>query len=187
METRLKTRWASSQGFSLIEVMIAVGVLTVGVLGVGAAMAAGMRNLGSSPGDVIATQKASQAVEAVFAARDSHKITWSQIRNIQGASGSDGGVFKDGPQALTAAGADGLVNTADDPTAIETIPLPGPDQTLGTSDDQSITLSGFTREISIRDVANENGQLKTITVTVIYKSGATTRTYTLTTLISAYA
>jgi len=187
MESDLVSRGASERGLSLIEVMIAIPVLTVGVLGVAAVMAAGMKNLSSSPGDVIATQKAAEAIEAVFAARDSHKVTWTQIRNVAGATGSDGGVFLDGVQPLKAAGPDGLVNTADDPAGIETIVLPGRDAVLGTADDQHIELSGFTRSITIRDVANENGQLRTITVTVVYQSGPTQRTYTLSTLISAYS
>ena len=81
------------------------------MLAAAAVMAAGVQNLSSSPGDVIVTQKAAQAVEAVFAARDSHKLTWAQIRNVNGGTGSDGGVFLDGPHAMTSAGTDGLVNT----------------------------------------------------------------------------
>jgi prepilin-type N-terminal cleavage/methylation domain-containing protein len=178
---------SSEQGFSLIEVMIAVGVLTVGALGAAAVMATGMQSLSSSPSDVIVTQKASQAIEAVFSARDSHQLTWAQIRNVHGGSGADNGVFLDGPQQLHNPGADGLVNTADDVVAIETVVMPGRDQMLGTADDQTITLSGFTREIAIRDITGENGNLRSITVTIIYKNGRTTRTYTLTSFISSYS
>jgi hypothetical protein len=167
--------------------MFALGILTTGVLGAAAVMAAGMQNLSSSPGDVIVTQKAAQAIEAVFAARDSHKLTWSQIRNVQGSSGSDNGVFLDGPQPLRLAGSDGLVNTADDSDDIETVPLPGPDKVLGTADDKGIVLSGFTREISIRDAEGESGQLRVVTVTVVYQNGTTKRNYTLVTYISAYS
>ena len=71
---------SSPKGFSLIEVMFSLAVLTVGVLGAAAVLAAGVQNLSSSPGDVVVTQKAAQAVEAVFAARDSHKLTWAQIQ-----------------------------------------------------------------------------------------------------------
>ena len=178
---------SSSKGFSLIEVMFALGVLTVGVLGAAAVLSAGMQNLSSSPGDVIVTQKAAQAVEAVFAARDSHKITWAQIQNVRGASGSDNGIFLDYPQSLRPSGSDGLVNTADDPSTIETVPMPGPDKVFGTGDDTSLELTGFTREISIRDVVGEGGQLRAITVTLTYQNGTTHRTYKLTTYISAYS
>lgn len=178
-------RISSQNGFSLIETIVSIGVLVTGVLGAAAVLTTGMQNLSSSPSDVIATQKAAQAIEAVFSARD--KLPWVQLNNVKGATGSDGGIFLDGPLPLHTAGPDGLVNTADDDAAIETIPLPGPDQLFGTADDQSIVLSGYTREIMIRDVANENGQLRMITVTITYQNGPTTRTYKLTSLISSYA
>jgi len=165
-----------------METMVAIVVLMTGVLGAAAVMSSGMQQLSSSPADVIVTQKATQAVEAVYSARDSHKLTWAQIRNVR-----DGGIFLDGPQPLRAEGPDGLVNTADDPAAIETIVLPGRDQVLGTADDQTITLAQYTREIAIRDVPNENGNLRSITVTITYQSGSARRTYQLVTFISAYS
>jgi len=105
---------------------------------------------------------------------------------VVGASGNDGGIFLDGPQPLKLPGNDGLVNTSDD-TTVETVTMPGKDQQLNTTDDQVITLSDFTREIMIRDITGENGQLRSIVVTITYKNGATSRTYTLTTYISAYS
>ncbi|HMB80366.1 MAG TPA: prepilin-type N-terminal cleavage/methylation domain-containing protein, partial [Vicinamibacterales bacterium] len=65
----------SSKGFSLVETMIALGVLTTGVLGAAAVLASGMQNLSSSPFDVVTTQKAAEAMEAVFSARQSGKLT----------------------------------------------------------------------------------------------------------------
>lgn len=184
MVATLRTRDA---GFSLLETMFAVSLLSVAVLGLAGVMAAGLRHLSGAPSHVIAAQKAAQAVEAVFAARDSHKLTWAQIRNVDGASGDDNGVFVDGPQVLSLAGTDGLVNTADDSTSIETTDLPGPDGLLGTSDDKRIVLDAFTREIVIREVDGGGGQLRSITVTITYPTGPTRQTYTLTTYISAYA
>jgi hypothetical protein len=132
---------------------------------------------------VIATQKAAEAIESVYAARDSHVLTWAQIQNVKGLSGSDGGIFLDGPQPLNTPGPDGLVNTADD-GAIETVTSPGPDGILGTADDVVLPLTGYTREIAIRDVQND---LRSITVTVTYRDGDATRTYVLTSYISNYA
>ena len=176
---------SSARGFSLAETVIALGVLTTGVIGAAGVLTVGMQNLSSSPADVVVTQKAAQAIEAVFAARDSHRLTWDLIRNVNGAA-SDGGVFLDGPQPLKLAGLDGLVNTADD-TTIETITLPGKDQVLNTPDDLIIALLQYTREIKIRDVVGENGELRSIVVTVTYQSGSTKRTYTLQSFISAYS
>ena len=50
-----------------------------------------------------------------------------------------------------------------------------------------MTLNSFTREIAITDVANENGELRLIKVTIVYQSGTSTRTYVLQTFISAYS
>jgi hypothetical protein len=174
-------RITSSKGFSLAETVIALGVLTTGVLGAAAVLATGMQNLSSSPADVITTQKAAQAIEAVFSARDSGKLTWAQIKNV-----SQGGVFVDGAQSLKLAGLDGLVNTVDD-TTVETVTLPGKDKILQTADDQIVTLSTYTRQIAIQDVPYENGELRSIVVTIKYQNGPTTRTYVLTTYISAYS
>jgi hypothetical protein len=164
-------RTISDKGFSLAETVIALGVLTVGILGAAAVLATGMQTLGSSPSDVVVTQKAAQAVEAVFAARDSHKLTWAQIRNVR-----DGGVFANTATSLTLPGVDGIVNTADD-GAIETTDVGG----------TTLTLSQYSRLITIQDVPGENGQLRSITVTMTYQFGPTTRTYTLSTFISSYS
>jgi type II secretory pathway pseudopilin PulG len=187
MESGVRMRLTSSKGFSLVETIVALGVLTTGVLGAAAVLATGMQNLSSSPADVVTTQKAAEAMEAVFSARQSGKLTWTQLKNVNGAGG-DNGIFLDGPQPLYLPGADGLVNTADDAAAgVETVQLPGKDQGLNTADDQYVALTTFTREIQIRDVAGENGQLRSIIVTVKYKNGTTTRTYTLTTYMSSYS
>jgi prepilin-type N-terminal cleavage/methylation domain-containing protein len=178
----------SQKGFSLVETMISLGVLTVGVMGAGAVLATGMQTLNSSGSDVIVTQKAQQAIEAVFSARDSHRLTWSQILNVHGTSGSDGGIFLDGPQPLTLAGLDGIVNTLDDVgQPIETIVLPGKDQIFGTADDKTVTLTNYTRQIAIVNMPNENGNLRSVTVTIIYQDGSTKRTYTLVSYISSYS
>src|SRR5580658_6623806 len=123
----------SQRGFSLIETAMALGVLTVGLLGAAAVITTGMNKVTSSPYDLIATQKAAEAIESVFSGRDSHVLVWAQIRNVLGLSGSDGGVFIDGPLSIRLAGPDGLFNTADDAAQpIETMVFPGPDQMMFT-------------------------------------------------------
>jgi hypothetical protein len=173
----------SEAGSSLIEVMVALAVLTVGALGMAGVFAQGMEKTMSSPGDLVATQKAAEAIETVFSARDSHTITWAQIRNVEGVTGIDGGVFLDGPQPLRVPGDDGLVNTEDDGD-IEQVVLPGRDQIMDTVDDVVETLAGFEREIEIVDLQDD---LRSITVTVTYRAGASLRTYTLTTYISNFS
>lgn len=188
MDHRLKPRArggiGGQQGLSLVETLIALSILVVGILGAASALTSGLQLVSTAPGDLIATQKAAEAIEAVFAARDSHVLTWVQIRNVAGASGNDGGVFLDGPQPVAVAGPDGLVNTADD-GAVESVTLPGPDQNLATPlDNTTVTLTGYTREIRIRDL---QPNLRSVTVTISYQWGTTTRQYTLVTYVSNFA
>jgi type II secretory pathway pseudopilin PulG len=172
METR------SQGGFSLVETIFAIGVLSVGALGMAGIFVSGLQKTASSPAELIATQKAAEAIESVFSARDSHSITWAQLRNQ-----ANGGIFNNGPKPLTTDGRDGVVDTADD-GPVETVTLPGVDQRLGTADDVTITLTNFTREIKIADISTD---LRSITVTITFKDGVNTRSYTLTALISSFA
>ena len=166
------------RGFSLIETVIAMGIMATVLLGLAAFLTAGAKRIASAPGDLTATQKAAEAVENVFSARDTRTVLWAQLRNV-----ADGGIFLDGPQQLRTAGPDGLLDTADD-TGQETVVLPGTDQQLNTADDVTVTLTGFTREIQIRDIETN---LRSITVIITYQQGKAVRTYTLTSYISNFA
>ena len=157
-----------------------MGVLTVGALGTAGVFTSGMQKATSSPGDLIATQKAAEAIESVFSARDSHKLTWAQIRNISGETGSDGGVFQDGKKQLRDSGLDGLVNTIDDGN-IEEVRYPGRDRIMRTGDDTFVELGQFWREIKITRVTDA---LRIVTVTMSYTASAQNRTFKLVTYIS---
>jgi hypothetical protein len=180
----MRRQVASESGISLVETLIAMLVLTVGAIGMAATFLKGMESAGNSPTELVATQKAAEAIESVFSARDSRTITWDKLRN------TDQGIFKTTPQPMMIAGVDGILGTTDDGKqgqqtgVLETVVLPGPDQLLGTADDKKETLKGFTREISISDVRDD---LRLITVTITYPAGGTMRTYTLTSYISAVA
>lgn len=169
-------------GFTLIEALVAMGVTVVGVMSLAMVLAFGTRMLVGGQGQMIAGQRAAEAVEAVFKARDSRVIAWNQIRNVVGA-GADGGIFLDGPRQLRNPGADGLINTADD-GAIEEMITPGADGLLGTADDLRTPLDGYTREIEIRDIGPN---LRRIRVILRYRSDGGDREYVLTTYVSSYA
>jgi prepilin-type N-terminal cleavage/methylation domain-containing protein len=176
-------------GFSLLEALIAVAVLSVGVLSLAAVYAKGIFFVGLAQYDYIAQKKAEEAVETIFTARDTQLLTWAQIQNVAGTSGADGGVFLDGPLPMLDPGPDGLVGTADDnPNLPDTVIIgPGPDGVLGTPDDQVVNLSNFmTRQIAIVAVPNEPN-LRQVTVTMVYTVGTMTKMYTLITYISAFA
>jgi type II secretory pathway pseudopilin PulG len=182
-ETVSKRTTSRSAGFTLIEALVALCVLTVGLLGVAQAFYLGMRHMSTSSANLIAREKAREAVESVHTARDTRTIVWSQIRNV-----ANGGVFLDGPQPLYAAGDDGLVNTADDAAAgLEVLRDPGPDGILGTADDIVTPLVGFQRQIQILEFNPVNLDLRELRVTITYQVGQRQLTYTLRTYISAYS
>jgi prepilin-type N-terminal cleavage/methylation domain-containing protein len=170
-------------GFTLIEVSVAMIVLLVGALSLATGVALSARRLTGSQDQLLASERAAEAVETVFKARDNRVLTWAQIRNVRGLSGADGGVFLDGPQSVRDPGADGLVNTADD-GAVQDIIKPGPDGLLGTDDDTHTPLYGFTREIEIRDVT---ATLRQVRVIVKYRNSNGPAQYVLLTYLSAYA
>jgi type II secretory pathway pseudopilin PulG len=182
-QNRAKQR-ESQSGFTLIEAAVAIIVLTIGVTAVAALFVRGFSLMGTSQDDLIARIKAQEAIESVFAGRDDQSLTWSQILNVKGDTGADGGIFLDGFYPVNDPGPDGLVNTADDqPGTLEYIVLPGADGVYGTADDQQVPLTKFTRQIKIHTVSTN---LRSITVTVKYNSNGLARTYTITTYISPF-
>jgi hypothetical protein len=149
-------------GFSLVETLISTGVLTVGALGMAAVFSQGLQSTATSPNELLATQKAAEAIESVFSARDSLTITWAQVRNV-----ADAGIFANGATAMNLAGADGILNTGDSGEVLE-----------------SDTVDRFTRQIRITDISDD---LRSITVTIRYPAGSSFRTYVLTSYISQFS
>jgi prepilin-type N-terminal cleavage/methylation domain-containing protein len=170
-------------GFTLIEALIALLILTVGLLGLAQAFYLGMRHMSTSSANLIAREKAREAVESVHTARDTRTIRWAQIKNA-----SNGGVFLDGAQTLRNAGDDGLVNTADDAAAgIETVRDPGPNGLFGDTDDRLTPLVGFTRQIEILELTPVDPDLRELRVTITFQVGSQRGSYTLRTYVSAYS
>jgi type II secretory pathway pseudopilin PulG len=174
---------AGEQGFSLIETVIAMGILGTALLSLAAVFALGLNHLAGASASLVAREKAREAVESVHTARDTRVITWAQISNVPA-----GGVFLEGPQPLRTSGPDGLVNTADD-GELETTLGVGADNVLGTDDDVRTPLAMFTRQIEIREISNAagtvNANLRELRVTIGYRAAGTQRTYVLTTYISS--
>jgi type II secretory pathway pseudopilin PulG len=176
--------------------MIAIAIMGIGILTLIAAFATAVGTTQNAQENLIAREKALQAMESIYTARNTQQVTFAQIANI-----ASGGIFTNTATQLLAAGPDGLVNTADDvpypatgPCAAgpECVVLPGPDGILGTADDTSMSLANFTRLITIGTVLNADGtvnaNLKQITVTITYMTNQSSvpRVYTVQALISAF-
>ena len=185
-------------GFTLIEVMIAIVVMSIGILALIASFATAVAATQSAQEDLIARQKTLEAMESIYTARNSQQISFSAVANV-----SNGGIFRDGAQTLKCAGPDGLVNTGDDvncttqggavcpDNGAECMVLPGDDGILGTADDFTMSLGNFTRTIAITPVLLPTGapnpNMMAISITVTYtKAGFPARSYTANSLISSY-
>lgn len=189
---------AKQSGFTLIEVMISMVILTIGLLGVLGVFGVAIAATQTSQQDMIARQLASEAMESIFTARNTTQLTWSQIQNVSG-----GGIFTDGIQTLKCSGPDGLVGTADDatcldqsgancPAGVQCLTEPGADGIVGTADDVVLSLSNYTRQIAITPVLDAGGTpiptLSSITVTIYYTVPKMTvqKTYVLNEYISQF-
>jgi prepilin-type N-terminal cleavage/methylation domain-containing protein len=155
----------SQGGFSLLEMVVAMTILSVGLLGVGSAI--GYALMVTNNGRKITNTKllVVSVLEQMETLRDTGNLTFGQIANVGGVDNTDADHtfpgFPVGFQAIsTEPGPDGLFGTDDDRVA------QGPDGVYGTNDDftdQSRTVPGVSRQIVI---TNLSPTLKRIEVTV---------------------
>ena len=181
---RRVTRRRGKQGFTLLECMVAMAVLSFGILSLVSVFTQGLKNSYQAQIQFIAQQKARESMETIFTARDTKVLTWAQIANV-----SQGGVFNDGPQALCDPGPDGLYGTADDNCNVPDMVVtgPGPDKIFGTGDDQTIPLNPWmTRTIVFTPDPNVVN-LNRITVTVNWTYEGQSGSISISSFISNYS
>ena len=183
-----KRKHGRQHGFTLMEVLVSMFVLTVGLLSLAAVFSMAMASTQTSQLDMTAKQMASETMESIFTARQTTQLPWDSIQN-QGA----GGIFVSGFQPIYSAGNDGLIGTADDAAAgLRTVVLPGPDGVVGTSDDITLPLTNFQRKVDLTALTDNNGNpvtdLRSLTITVQYNVPGTSlkKNYILTGYISQY-
>lgn len=147
-----RARPARSQqaGFTMLEAVVAISVLTVGLLGVAAAIAYSTATTGRSRNVTQAKQMIVSTLEQISILRDSERLNFAQISNS--AQGSFSGFQPDFQQVSDNPGEDGIHGTADD------VP-----------EDSDQTNDSFKRAIVITDL---NPNLKKIEITVQYRTGA---------------
>jgi type II secretory pathway pseudopilin PulG len=179
-----------NSGFTLIETMMAVLVVMVGVLSLAAMLATGLAYMQMSQYDFIAQQKAAEAVESIFTARDMGQATWDSICNV-GSSVCAAGIFIANPTSLCDPGPDGILGTADDNCAGLPDAMLLPNASGNFNPPVRAPLSSFKRTITITNATTAGGatipNLRQIQVTITYTAGRFNRTYTMTSNISNFS
>ena len=188
---RVKRELSSSSGYSLLETLMAVSVLTIGLVSLLGFLTQSMANMHVSQEELIAKLKSREALETIYSALNTQQVTFDMIQNDT----VSGGIFLDGFQPLlrpnpTSGSGDGLVGTADD-GAVETLQLPGPDGQLGNGDDVVRALTNFDRQIKISPVLDAQSlaydDLRQISVTVRYTTPTGwERSYQVASYVSRY-
>lgn len=166
------------RGFSLIEVLISMVILTVGLVSLLGVFGLAMAATQTTQQDMIAKQLANEALESIVTARNTAQMNWDKIQNTTGTqycvnTSPPCGIFVSGSLPIYNAGADGIFGTTDDSTAgEETLHEPGPDGIYGNSDDVYIPLTGYKRTILISPVYDADNNVvlsvRAVNITVQY-------------------
>jgi prepilin-type N-terminal cleavage/methylation domain-containing protein len=180
METAMTAR-PTQKGFTLIEVLVSMVVVTIGLVALLGSFSVAMTATQAAKQDMISKQLAQEAMESIVTARETANISWDQIQN----EGPGNGIFVTGFRDINQAGTDGIIGTQDDSGA-ETVQDPGPDGIMGTGDEPApVPLTNYKRQIVIGPTAT--GDLRTVTITVRYTTNrGTIRNYILSGMVSQY-
>ncbi len=178
------------QGFTLVEVLISMVVLTIGMLSMLGVLGLAMASTQTSQENAIAKQLANEAMEGILTARETANVAWSGIQNT-GA----GGIFIPGLVPIDCAGVDGIIGTADDAACgPQILEQPGSSGIYaGTCPpDVCYPLTNYSRQILISPVLDSTGNpiptLRQVQITVQYTTAQlkTSKQYILTTFISQF-
>ena len=166
-KTSKKSFSKKQNGFSLIEAVVAIFILTIGLMGTAAALGYAIhygtisRNVTNAKSIIVGQ------IEEIETLRNSRRLDFKQIANVGSVDNTDAPAtfsgFSTGFKELSInPGPDGVSGTDDD------LRDAGPDGILGTADDvdnPAFVRSGYMRQITI---TNLSGSMKKIEIKVRY-------------------
>lgn len=183
--TQAKTRSERREdGFSYIDVLIALVIFMIGIVGYLTAMSAGIMQSRGQQYQLTARHIAATTLESIMAAKetDPNRLGWNAIGNI-GSNVIDGvprGVFLTGQN--------------------QTFANAGPDEVVGTLDDAGDPYNGYTRTITITDICDPDQpsyncptpgtmpvRMRRVEVKIDYFAGTAPRSETITTILTDYS
>lgn len=169
-ESSEKNSKKAQNGFTMIEAIIAIFILTIGLVGTVAAITYAIefgrisRNVGGAKAVIVAS------IEEVETLRNAQRLNFKQIANVGAVDNTDAsnpfGGFSTGYKSVSLAPGDDGVNGTDDDLSKSA----GKDGKFGTGDDiidHTLVRNGLQRQITI---SNLSGSLKKIEVRVKYSS-----------------
>ncbi|HEV7396184.1 MAG TPA: prepilin-type N-terminal cleavage/methylation domain-containing protein [Pyrinomonadaceae bacterium] len=160
---RVKRGDSNEDGFTLFEMVVAMLVLSIGLLGVASAISYALMASNRGRGVTNAKMLVVSALEQMETLRNTGQLNFQEISNSQVSGSTFRGFPSDFRDVSTVPGPDGVFGTADDLST-----APGPDGNYGTTDDvRDMTRArpGVYRQILVTDL---NPLLKKITVTLRY-------------------
>jgi prepilin-type N-terminal cleavage/methylation domain-containing protein len=174
----------SEKGFSYIEVMVAMVILLVGILALLSGISGAVLQSRGQEQQLMARHLAATAMESIMAVKetDPTRMGWNAVGNV--GSNPINGV----PQGIFVTGRRNVMTNA------------GPDEVIGTADDNGAVVPGYQRQIVITDQCDPdrpspncptpgtaNVRIRLVEVTVFYFVGRMQRQEQLTSVLSDYA
>lgn len=176
MEIKDRKKTAES-GFTILEVVCAAMVVTVGMLALLSLFALATTVAAGARLDTQARDQAQQVVESIFAARNAGSLSFNAIQNQ--STDSVNGVFVDGYQNMYKAGADGVPGTTDDDTSsLQTDAAGNPINNL--------KRQVLIQPVFLTDGVTQNPNVRRLTVNMQYVAFGKTKSYSQQTYISTY-
>lgn len=176
---------AKEDGFSYVDVIIALVLLMIAILGMLSTLVASIIQTRGHEQQMQAKHVASSTMESIMSVKetDPDRLGWNAIGNIGANPDGNGvgqGIFLHGFQpVLTSA---------------------GPDEVIGTADDSGSAVPGLTRKITIVDVCDPSRpstacappgpmatRIRSVTVEIRYSVGGIQRDETIVTVLTDYA
>lgn len=185
--TESKQNNTGQGGFSYVEVMVALVIFLIGILGSLSALAAGVLMSRGQQQQLSARHFVATAMESIMSAKetDPTRLGWKAIGNV-GHNPNGAGV----PQGIFVTGFQSVLANA------------GPDEVVGTADDAGAQQLGYSRQIVITDICDTDRpspapvcatpgtwpvRLRSVEVRVRYFVGSAEREEIATTILTDYA